>query len=237
MNNGSGYPRPLTARERNWLEWLLPSGRKGYREYRAVLERLVVIGEGRRGKGNLVLGRSDDTPDLTSPLPPVFAYGVIEATEGTISIMAREEAGGQMELEIVPLKGDSVPEEITETSRWTYSTWSPGKSCPCCTGKLREVPIGTSTAEAVLAICPTDHRLWVYDGATEVNHLIPITNFYNELMLHKNVRDPNIAFDSKRLFADLSRYSDADLRHAFLTYNKLKTKVHISGNLIYGQKE
>ncbi|MEK6570326.1 MAG: hypothetical protein AABZ61_03085, partial [Bacteroidota bacterium] len=84
MNNGMGYPRPLNAREKSWLEWLLPAERKGYRDYLAALEKLVVIGEGRRGKGNLVLGRSDDKPDNTSPLPPVFAYGIIEAAEGTI---------------------------------------------------------------------------------------------------------------------------------------------------------
>ena len=46
-------------------------------------------------------------------------------------------------------------------------------------------------------------------------------------MLHKNIRDPKIALDSRRLFSELQSYSDADLTYAFLTYNKLKTKVRL----------
>ena len=80
-----------------------------------------------------------------------------------------------------------------------------------------------------LALCGTDRRLWVYEASTQVNRLIPVTNFYNELMLHKNIRDPKVALDSKRLFAHLSSYTDNDLTYAFLTYNKLKTKVHLTG--------
>ena len=81
----------------------------------------------------------------------------------------------------------------------------------------------------VLVLCPRDKRLWVYDAASKVNRLIPVTNYYNELMLHKNIRDPKVAFDSNRLFTELASYSDEDLTYAFLTYNKLKTKVHVEG--------
>ncbi len=212
-------------RERGWLEWLLPEDRIGYREYRCALEKLLVIGQGRRGKGNLVLGRAGDEPDLTSPLPSVFAYGVIEAKEGTISILTREEAGAQIEIEIVPMKGDTIPEIITETKRWTYSTWWPGNSCPSCNGSLREVRLGTPAPQAVLAICSTDRRIWVYDSMTGVNHLIPITNFYNELMLHKRIREPKIALDTSYLFSHLNAFYDADLALAFSVYNKIRRKV------------
>ena len=225
MNNGHGYPRHLTSREKAWLDWLLPSERKGYRDYRERLDQMLVIGEGRRGKGNFVLGRSDDNPDLTSPLPPVFAYGAIEGEEATISILTREEAGGQIEIEIVPLRGDVIPEMITERKRWTYSTWSPGNSCPCCSGSLREVRIGIPVPQAVLAICQTDHRVWVYDAVTEVNHLIPITNFYNELMLHKKIRNPETALRPDHLFSHLHDFRDDELVHAFLVYNKIRKKV------------
>ncbi len=225
MKNNSEYPRPLTAREKGWLEWLLPPDRNGYRNFRERFEDLVVIGQGRRGKGNLVLGHEGDTPDSTSPLPPVFAYGVIEAEEGAISVMVREEAGDQIEVEIVPLKGEVIPERLTEKSRWTYSTWWPGHPCPCCRHELREVHIGGHDAEAVLAICSRDHRIWVYESATGVNHLIPITNFYNELMLHKRIREAKIALDPSYLFTHLSEFSDADFVHAFVVYNKIRKKV------------
>ena len=67
----------------------------------------------------------------------------------------------------------------------------------------------------VLAICTVDRRLWVYDGETGMNRPVPVTNFYNELMLHLNVRDPKVALDSLRLFQDLSGFTDGDLTRAF----------------------
>jgi hypothetical protein len=71
----------------------------------------------------------------------------------------------------------------------------------------------------------------VYEQETEINHLIPVTNFYNELMLHKNIRDPKVALDSKRLFLEHEKYSDEDIAYAFLTYNRIRTKVHLEGNI------
>jgi hypothetical protein len=226
-NNGSAYPRPLTRRERDLIEWLLPSDRPGYREYSAILKPLLVIGEGRRGKGNFVLGRIGDTPDVTSPLSAVFAYGVIEGVEGTISVLTREAREGQVEIEIVPLKGEEIPESLTEKSRWTYSTWLPGLPCPSCSGAVREVQIGAREPQAVLAVCRTDRRLWVYERATGVNHLIPVTNFYNELMLQKNIRDPKVALDPTFLYTHVDEFSDVELAHAFFLYNKVRKKVEM----------
>ena len=83
----------------------------------------------------------------------------------------------------------------------------------------------------VLVFCVQDERLWVYDQASGVNHLIPLTNFYNELMLHAKVRDPAVALNMKRLFVDLEHYSDTALAGAFASYNKLKTKIHFDEEL------
>jgi hypothetical protein len=88
----------------------------------------------------------------------------------------------------------------------------------------------------VLAVCGNDSRLWVYDERTGVNHPIPVTNYYNELMLHKNVRDPKVALDSKRLFLELTQFSDRELTHAFQTYNQLHTKVPFGGIVIAEEK-
>ena len=96
---------------------------------------------------------------------------------------------------------------------------------------------GPDTGHLDLALCAYDRRLWVHDSSTGVNRLIPVTNFYNELMLHKNIRDPGIALDSRRLFADLDAYSDSDLTYAFLTYNKIKTKIRVTGTIEPDQKE
>ncbi len=232
------YPRHLSPREREWISWVLPAERAGYRDVWERIESLDVIGDGRRGKGEIILGPSDAQPDLTNPLPPVFAYGVIETDAGPISVTIREILEDQVSVEIVNQKSDEVPEKLVERRRWTYSRWSPGQACPQCDQMGREVSMsfeGSSVVSLDLAICPADKRLWVHDRGTGVNRLIPVTNFYNELMLHKNVRDPKIALDSKIFFMTLDRYSDADLRSAFQSYNKLKTKVHLGGTIDMGE--
>ncbi|MBI1807646.1 MAG: hypothetical protein HYR76_11405 [Ignavibacteria bacterium] len=230
--NDDVYPRPLSTREREWIEWVLPANRAGYRGYREMIQSMKVLGEGRRGNGEIILGGEGVQPDLSAPLPAVFAYGAIETTFGTISITVREVADDQISVEIVGHRMEEIPPDVEESRRWTYSMWSPRESCPQCKRQVREVAMHTVIGRGgslTLAICIHDKRLWVFDSVSEVNHLIPVTNFYNELMLHKNIRDPEIALQSKRFFEELSQYSDADLTYAFLTYNKIKTKVHLQG--------
>ena len=84
----------------------------------------------------------------------------------------------------------------------------------------------------VLAICSADKRLWVHDGRTQVNHPVPITNFYNELMFHQHVRDSKVALHPDRLFADLNQYSDESLVKAFRSYNMIRTKVPLGEEII-----
>src|SRR6266851_5448202 len=117
------YPRPLSERERESLEWILPADRKGYNRYRETIRRMEVIGEGRRGKGEMILGRAETEVDFSSPLAPVFAYGAIETDLGTISITLREMIDDQISVEIVSHASDDVPLEFKESRRWTYSTW------------------------------------------------------------------------------------------------------------------
>lgn len=230
MNENGAYPRPLTPREREWVDWLLPGDRSGYQTFRSLLEKMVVIGEGRRGKGNIVLGYHGDKPDTGSPLPQVFAYGIIEAEEGTFAITIREETGDQIDVEFVNLKGEETPQTITEKRRWSYSYWLPGNACPSCLKSVREISITSQSGDkAVLAICPSDKRLWIFNPLTGVNYLIPITNFYNELMLHKQIRQPNIALDTSYFFSHLSEFSDEDLVYSFAVYNKIRKKVEIAG--------
>lgn len=222
----------LSGREREWIAWILPEDRTGYRVYRRLIESMTVIGEGRRGKGELILGREGHEVDFSAPLAPVFAYGAIETNFGTISVTIRELMDDQISVEIVSHRSDAVPQEFEEARRWTYSTWNPGSVCPQCGSIVREISMHAMAGRHdhfILAICTNDRRLWVHDASDGVNRLIPATNFYNELMLHKNIRDPKIALDSKRLFTELVSYSDDDLTYAFLTYNKLRAKVHVEG--------
>jgi len=235
-----GYPRPISPLEREWMDWILPLDRPGYRHYHDLVRGMVVIGKGRRGEGEIILGPEGLTPDLSNPLAPVFAYGAIETKTGTLSVTMREVLDGQISVEIVSHHSEEIPSEFEEVRRWTYSTWIPGRRCPQCGEAVREVsmhPVTSVADRLVLAFCTVDRRVWVYDSSTGVNRLIPVTNYYNDLMLHKDIREPRIALESRRLFSDLSKYSDADLTYAFFTYNKIKTKVHIEGVIEPEHKE
>jgi hypothetical protein len=236
MGNHEEFPRELTAQERNFLLWLLPADRSGYLGYRELIGGWKVVGRGRRGEGNFILAAPGERPDIELPLPQLFALGVVESQQGNISVSLRERVGNQVEFEIVNLHGEGVPDRLQEVRRWTYSTWLPSQPCPACGGSVREVPMVTASGQRIsLALCPQDKRLWVYEESSGVNHLIPVTNFYNELMLQKNVRDPSIALDWKRLFTDLGSFADAELLRAFAAYNKLRTKVDLESSIVVPQ--
>lgn len=221
----TSYPRALRRKERDLLESVLPSDRPGYRRYRDLVSSMVVIGEGRQGAGNLVLGPEGQVPDLISPLAQVVAYGVVETTLDSFTMTVREYIGNQIDVEIVSSSLGEIPDHFEEKRRWTYSTWRPGSPSPSHNQPVREVVIGEAF---VLAISRDEKRLWVYDGDSGMNLLIPITNFYNELMLHKHIRDPRVALVSQLLFTQLEEYSNDDLRVSFIAYNKLKRKVDIT---------
>jgi hypothetical protein len=219
------YPRRLRPKEQELLDFVLPADYAGYRHYRDAIRSMVVLGEGRRGKGNFVLGYEKDVPDTTSPLPAVVAYGIVETIFDQYSITVRELVENQIDVEIVSTRGGEIPDHFEEKRRWTYSTWNPGMTSPATGAPVREVVIEPGI---VLAVAVKDKRLWVHDAATGMNRLVPITNYYNELMLHKHIRDPKIALASGRLFDDLGTYSDPDLRAAFYAYNALRPKVIVS---------
>jgi len=220
-----GYPRPLRSKERDLLEAVLPPDRPGYRRYRDMVKALMVIGEGRRGAGNFILGGADDVPDISSPLAPVVAYGVVETTRDTFTVTMREALGEQIDVEIVSAHGEELPEHFEEKRRWTYSSWRPGEPSPATGGAVREVTLDVSST---LAISAREKRLWLYDGASGMNHPIPITNYYNELMLGKGIRDPKVALRSAGLFENLRDYTDDDLRTAFVAYNRLRKRIELT---------
>ncbi len=233
MEGDEVFPRDLTIAERDLLLWILPEERSGYNEYRRLVQEWKVVARGRRGEGNYILAAAGETADNESPLPQVLAYGIIETDSGQLSVGIRERFENQVEFEISSVRGNVDPNNFRELRRWTYSYWLPKQLCPICGDAAREVSMKTSEGRNfVLALCARDQRLWVYDEMSGINHPIPVTNFYNELMLHKNIRDPKFALDFKRLFSDLSTFTDADLIHAFRTYNKIRTKVSMEGNIV-----
>lgn len=225
MAHARSYPRPLRAKERDLLESVLPESAPGYRVYRDLLSVLTVIGEGRRGEGNLILGRAGDAPDTSGPLLPVVAYGAVVGTCDTYTVTVREFAGEQCDVEIVAGHGETVPDHFEEKRRWSYSTWSPGSPSPATGVMPREVLIDET---CVLALAPGERRLWVHDRERGMNMPIPITGYHNELMVHRRVRDPRVALRPDRFFDELDRYSDEDLRAAFVAYNTVRRRVRLA---------
>jgi hypothetical protein len=219
------YPRKLRAKEEDLLIFVLPPDRIGYRIYHEKISRLSVLSPGRRGPGNFVLGIPGMSVDLETPLMPVIAYGVVESTQDELIITVREEAAGLIDVELVSRSGEEVPDRFEEKRRWTYSTWEPGNASPATGTALREIRIGIN---AVMAISQEESRIWVFDRVSGMNHLIPITSFYGELMLQRKIRDPRIALHPRLLFNDLHTYRDEDIALAFTAYNKLHHKVEIS---------
>lgn len=230
MNNEDEmFPRELSAREFALLEWLLPADRPGYARVLARLRSLFVIGEGRWGRNDLVLGAIGDVIDRTEGMQPVLAFGELRGTPCSMTVavhMPNED--GQIEFQLSAATGPELPADFHEESRWTYSYWLPGQPCPAHNVPVREVPLpaGRDT-DLRLVIAPQSRVLWLHDGTERTNTLIPVTSFYNELVLTKNIRDPKIALNHRLLFDDGAQFTDHDLSEAFIRYNVLYRKVGV----------
>src|SRR5664279_2093183 len=106
------YPRTLRPKERVAIESTLPLDRPGYRQIRERIGALVVLAEGRRGTGHLVLGPAQYVPDHTSPLNPVVAYGSIETTRDVFFIAVREAEENQIDVEVMSKRGEEIPDHF-----------------------------------------------------------------------------------------------------------------------------
>ncbi|MDO8548564.1 MAG: hypothetical protein Q7S39_00230, partial [Ignavibacteria bacterium] len=229
MNNGRTFPRNLTSIENILLFSVLPENKTGYNAYRNKIKALVVTGSGRFGDGNLILGKENTKPDLSFPPSPVFAIGTNEYKEGTIDITIHEETDDEIEFDISVLNqsafGGSIPETLTEVKRWNYSEWNPGDKAPDDGSYVKEVKIIEN--KYLLVIVPLHKKIWIHEYKSGINFLIPLSNFYNELMRVCGIRDSNVALNPSSFFENLKNFNDVELKLAFLSYNKYLKRVDI----------
>lgn len=225
------YPRRLRQKELDILLFVLPEDRPGYNAYREFIVAMVVLAAGRRGAGNFILGFDGDKADLVSPLTPVVAYGVVETTMSDFSVTVREVVGDQIDVEIVGTHGEEIPDHYEEKRRWTYSTWKPGEPSPDTGTAVREVNIQNGM---VLVFSTNEKRIWLHDGLTGMNHLIPVTHYRDELKRLKGIRDPKVALKYDTFFDEQHLWLDDDMRMAFVAYNKLHPRVTL---VLIGQPE
>lgn len=230
--NQNIFPRRLTDFEKKFLFCLLPEDRSGYLIYRDKIEKMVVIGEGRFGGGNFILGIEHDKPDLDIPSAPIFVCGEIIVKKHPNFISIHEEKDNKIEIDLGNLPSSN--EDNSEIEFWTYSTWLPGNNSPRKNCQPREIHI--AGGKLVLAVSMEEERIWLYDSRIAVNILIPLTNFFNELMLYKKIKDPQIALNPKRLFTHLNDFSDNDLIQGFLCYNKYLNRVKIDESIFTKEK-
>ena len=222
--------RELSMRESTWLDWLLPVDRPGYREFSDQVKKLIVLGEGRWGTSDHILGRIGQEIDLTEGMQPTFAYGFISGDQCDVNISLHEPNDeGQIELVASPQRMETIPLDLQELHRWTYSYWEPGAACPATNKPVREITIPTAEDFVfTLALSAAQRSVWLYDPTSRINRIIPVTNFYNELMLAKEIRDPKIALNQKYLFENLELFTDEDFIRAFKRYNVMHKKAGIA---------
>lgn len=227
------FPRELSAKEKNWLFCALPKDKLGYKQYRDIIDGLMVIGFGRFGGGNLILGEADDIVDLSASETPIFAVATITFDIGKVYVVIHEDFEGQIEVDINSTAADKIPDDLTQARVWTYSNWKPGEKAPLDNTAVREIHIVKN--KIVLAIAPVHKKVWVYNAESGINHFIPVTNFYNELMILMNIKDSNMVLNPGRLFSHLKDFTDDQLAQGFLVYNKRWQRIEM--DLFEGKTE
>ncbi|MCF8261274.1 MAG: hypothetical protein K9J12_10905 [Melioribacteraceae bacterium] len=215
MNYWKGeYPGELSPRDKQILFELLPEQKPGYKNYRDQIEGKFVIGKGRFDDGNFVLGPKSSVVDLSIPSSSVFAIGNLLVNKIETYVVIHELDEDQIEFQIS--FSDKVEVEDCEILKdWSLSDWRPTHF-----GFKNDERVLKVADEFTLSISKKFKRIWVYSNQTEVNTIIPLTNFFNELMRVKRIREPETALRPNMFFDTLEKYSDNDYRIALLSYDK-----------------
>ena len=227
MNNLelNNFPRQLTAAEKTIIFSILPESKNGYKLYREKINNLLVIGSGRFGGNNYILGNREAEPDLSIPSSSVFALGTAVSGSNNIDVIIHEESDEQIEFDITSVSELSFEKDIRIEKVSCYSNWNPGEKILFEKAEVREYII--SPGSYVLAIVPELKKIWLHDISTGVNHIIPVTNYFNELMRLKNIRDPKLALKPSNFFEHINEFKNDEIRKAFLMYDKYLSKFNI----------
>ena len=223
--NDQKFPRQLTCREKKWLFAALPENKLGYRQYRDIIENLLILGFGRFGEGNYILGQEGESIDTDASSSPILAVANITFDVGKVYVTIHEELEGQIEVDIKGSSLDHIPDDLDQSKVWTYSNWVPGEKAPFDKSKVREIHLVKN--DIVLVIAPVHKKIWVYNSKSGINHFIPVTNYYNEIMILLNNKNAETALNPGRLFTNLDEFSDKQLAQGFLVYNKYANRIEL----------
>ena len=228
-NNGREFPHELDPLERDMIFRQLPEHSKTYRRYREWIRQMKVVGLGKRGTGHLILAEHGVNPDTFQLVTPVFAVGGAEQSYAELTVVIHEVSDDSISVELMTLKGNFELFGVEKARLWSISDWKPGDGCPKCLNQIREIklpPKGDN--KATLAICSNHHGIWIHDSELEMNHIIPLTGFMNELNRQEGLRKGRYEYHSpSRVFSELDKFSDLEFTNAFVLYNKFWRKLEV----------
>lgn len=218
-------PRSLSVAELEFIRWLLPEHSEVYAQTLKTIESGQVIGEGRWGLGDIMIGNNNIEIDHTLSMMPVIALGECITNLGSLSISIHEPNLDDM-IEVQFSGIFPLPEHIEVISGWTYSYWHPGLPSPSTGEAVREVMLLTTTniPRYTIVLSPSNKMLWCYDHVTKFNQLLTVTGFMDELLRTHGIRDAALVTNPTKMFEQLNNFSDTDIRKAFSKYARVTVR-------------
>ncbi len=216
------FPRKLSDAELNLLLLLLPEEKSGYARYRSLIREFFIIGEGRFGEGNYLLGNEDDEIDLEISSSPILTSGVVKTDKTTLKFQSMKFGITKLNFQISPYPDQNEIYRVEKVI--TLSDWIPGKKSPDG-NKVKLYSI--DGLNYILAIVPAEHKIWLYEQSSGINYPIPVSNFYNELLRLKRETRNEVYKNPNKLFEDLESFTESEIILAFLLYSKYKRRFHL----------
>ncbi len=219
--------RKLTDREFFLISEILPPERKGYSEYRKKILDLFVVEED--SDGEIILGNKDEKFYDEDEKTNTFALGYVAFEGRKFYVVIYEELNNFIKVAI-----NDVGKAEGNGLIWSYSNWQPGMKAPADSSKVREVHLVKN--KLVIAIAPVHKKIWLYEKQSGVNHILPVSNFYNEIMRARGERNPAVVSHPKRIFERLDEFTDEEIGQGFLLYNEYLNKFEIDYGMFKRKK-
>ncbi len=213
----------LSKNEIKLLYAVLPEDKPGYKKYRDLISSMRVMGKGRFNDGNFYIGTGAVKPDLSIPSNPVFAVGIVKTNIGSIDVLIHEYEDDLIEVQLSKRVGDDVVVTINDVL--SFSEWSPGYKSPGSNEVVKQFDI--IKEKFLLVIDRTNKKIWLHNFESGVNHIIPVSNYFNELMRLKKIKDENLFRSPSLFFNKLNDFTDEEFKLAFYQYNKFMRRFDI----------
>jgi hypothetical protein len=216
----------LSKNEIKLLLSILPEQKSGYKIYRDMISTMKVMGKGRFNDGNFYLGSGETKPDLSIASTPVFAVGIVKTNTGSIDVLIHEYEDDLIEVQLS--KRISDEEELIIDDALSFSEWISGDKSPGSSEAVKEFEIIKD--KFILVIDKTNKKIWLHNYESGVNQIIPVSNYFNELMRLKKIKDENLFRSPSLFFNKLDDYTDEEFKLAFYQYNKFMRRFDIKIN-------